>query len=105
MADVYRAPLDDMRFVLNELVDLDRLTEVEAFKTATPDLVDQVLQSAARFAEEVVGPLNQIGDQQGVRLENGVVRMPDGFITNMLTRVGPQSTATPNMEVRDFLGR
>ena len=80
MADVYRAPLDDMRFVLNELVDLDRLTEVEAFKTATPDLVDQVLQSAARFAEEVVGPLNQIGDQQGVRLENGVVRMPDGFI-------------------------
>ena len=80
MADVYRAPLDDMRFVLNELVDLDRITEVEAFKIASPDLVDQVLQSAAKFAEEVVGPLNQIGDQQGVRLENGVVRMPDGFI-------------------------
>ena len=56
------------------------LTEVEAFKIASPDLVDQVLQSAAKFAEEVVGPLNQIGDQQGVRLENGVVRMPDGFI-------------------------
>ena len=80
MADVYRAPLDDMRFVLNEMVDLDQLTEIEAFNTATPDLVDHVLQTAAKFAEEVVGPLNQIGDQQGVRFENGVVRMPDGFM-------------------------
>ena len=80
MADHYRAPLDDMRFVLNELVDLDRLAEVGAFETATPDLVDQVLEEAAKFAEKVVAPLNQAGDQQGVRLENGVVRMPDGFV-------------------------
>ena len=54
MADHYRAPLDDMRFVLNELVDLDRLAEVGAFETATPDLVDQVLEEAAKFAEKVV---------------------------------------------------
>ena len=80
MADHYLAPLDDMRFVLNELVDLDRLAEVEAFETATPDLVDQILKEAAKFAEEIVAPLNQVGDQQGVRLENGVVRMPDGFV-------------------------
>ena len=80
MADHYLAPLDDMRFVLNELVDLDRLAEVEAFETATPDLVDQILKEAAKFAEEIVAPLNQVGDRQGVRLENGVVRMPDGFV-------------------------
>ncbi len=80
MVDTYKAPLEDMRFVLHELLDLDRLTEIEAFEGTTPDLIDQILEEAAKFAEEVVAPLNQVGDQQGVRLENGVVRMPDGFV-------------------------
>ncbi|SVE40563.1 uncharacterized protein METZ01_LOCUS493417, partial [marine metagenome] len=77
MADRYSAPLGDMRFVLNHLVDLKRLAEVEAFKMVTPELMDQVLEEAARFAEDVVSPLNQVGDRQGVSLENGVVRMPE----------------------------
>mgnify|MGYP001203250890 CR=1 FL=1 len=79
MADRYSAPLGDMRFVLNHLVDLKRLAEVEAFKMVTPELMDQVLEEAAKFAEDVVAPLNQVGDRQGVSLENGVVRMPEGF--------------------------
>ena len=79
MADKYSAPLGDMRFVLNHLVDLKRLAEVEAFKMVTPDLMNQVLEEAARFAEDVVAPLNQVGDLQGVQLHNGVVSMPEGF--------------------------
>ncbi len=54
MVDTYKAPLEDMRFVLHELLDLDRLTEIEAFEGTTPDLIDQILEEAAKFAEEVV---------------------------------------------------
>ena len=79
MADRYRAPLDDIRFVLEKMIKFDQLTKIDAFQATTPDLVNQVLQTAAKFAEEVVAPLNQPGDRQGVRLENGVVLMPDGF--------------------------
>ena len=58
MADRYRAPLDDIRFVLDKMIKFDQLTKIDAFKATTPDLVNQVLQTAAKFAEEVVAPLN-----------------------------------------------
>ena len=69
-----------MTFVLNEMIDLDRLCAMETFREATPDLITQVLNGAAKFAEEAVAPLNPVGDRQGVQLENGIVRMPDGFV-------------------------
>ena len=80
MVDKYQAPLNDIRFVLNKVLDLEQLMQIEGFKTFTPDLIDQVLQTAAKFGEEVVAPLNQLGDQKGARIENGVVRVPDGFV-------------------------
>ncbi len=80
MATGYDAPVQDMRFVLNELIDLDRLSGVGDADGLSPDLVDQILDEAARFAREVLAPLNQSGDQQGAQLVNGVVRMPDGFV-------------------------
>jgi alkylation response protein AidB-like acyl-CoA dehydrogenase len=79
MADRYRAPLHDIKFVLNKMIRSDQLAEIATPNTVSPDLVNQILESAAKFAEEAVAPLNQIGDRQGVRLENGVVLMPDGF--------------------------
>jgi acyl-CoA dehydrogenase len=76
----YRAPIDDIRFVLNELAGLPRLTAtVAAYQSATPDVVDSILVEAAKLAGEVIGPLNRSGDLKGVELRDGRVRVPDGF--------------------------
>lgn len=76
---VYQAPLRDMRFVLHELFDEREFGGAEAFAEFTPDLVDAVLEEAARMAQEVLLPLNASGDIEGCTLENGVVRTPAGF--------------------------
>ncbi len=75
----YRAPIADMRFALNDVIGLADIARLPGYEEATPDLVDAVLEEAAKLAGEVVGPLNRVGDQQGSVLENGVVRTPDGF--------------------------
>lgn len=76
---IYKAPLDDIRFVLNDVLHVDRLTALPGYEEITPDLVDQVLVEAARFCENELLPLNQSGDEQGCQWENGVVRTPAGF--------------------------
>ncbi|MEQ8701724.1 MAG: acyl-CoA dehydrogenase family protein, partial [Bauldia litoralis] len=75
----YRAPIADMRFALNDVVGLSEIARLPGYEEATPDLVDAVLEEAARLAGEVIGPLNKVGDEQGSVLENGVVRTPEGF--------------------------
>ena len=75
----YIAPLDDMRFVLRRLVGLDEVARLPGCEHATPDLVDQVLEEAGRFAANELAPLNASGDREGSRLENGVVFTPAGF--------------------------
>ncbi len=76
---VYSAPLDDMKFVMNELLQAETLTELPGFEEATPDLVDAVLEEAAKLCEEQFLPLNRGGDEEGCVYENGVVRLPKGF--------------------------
>ena len=76
---VYDAPLRDMRFLLDELTDAGRLRALPGCEEVTPELTGPVLEEAARFAREVLLPLNQTGDAEGCRLENGVVRTPAGF--------------------------
>ncbi|MDE2410720.1 MAG: acyl-CoA dehydrogenase C-terminal domain-containing protein [Sphingomonadales bacterium] len=76
---VYQAPLRDMRFVAHELHAGDGFEVGEAHAEFTPDLVDAVLEEAARLAQEVLLPLNRSGDIEGCTLENGVVRTPKGF--------------------------
>jgi alkylation response protein AidB-like acyl-CoA dehydrogenase len=75
----YDAPLRDMRFVLHELFADDEFGGIEAFSEFTPDLLDAVLEEAARVARDVLLPLNASGDEEGCVLENGVVRTPQGF--------------------------
>ena len=75
----YNAPLRDMRFVLHELHGYERLNKFPKFADATPDLVDSVLEEAAKLAAEVILPTNMTGDAEGCRLENGVVRTPAGY--------------------------
>jgi len=75
----YIAPLGDMNFAVNELAGLKELSKLPAFEHATDDLLDPVLEEASRFAREVLGPTNVIGDQQGCSVENGVVKVPSEF--------------------------
>ena len=73
----YAAPLDDIRFCLNELFDYEgRVASLPGYEDATPDLVDAVLEEAAKFCVNELLPLNRSGDEEGCTFENGVVRMP-----------------------------
>ena len=75
----YRAPIRDMQFVLKELAGLDEVIQLPGCEEASADVVDAILEEAARFAEEVLSPLNASGDRQGARFEAGQVTMPAGF--------------------------
>jgi len=76
---IYTAPLDDMKFVLRELFAGDRATPLPGTEELGDDLVDAVLEEAARFSASVLAPLNGSGDAEGCLYENGVVRTPQGF--------------------------
>jgi 3-(methylthio)propanoyl-CoA dehydrogenase len=75
----YTAPVDDLRFVLEQLVGYDRLAALPGHADVSDELVGAVLEEAAKFAGGVLAPLNVVGDRQGSRFENGVVRTPDGW--------------------------
>ncbi|MGM0693373.1 MAG: acyl-CoA dehydrogenase [Pseudomonadota bacterium] len=75
----YAAPVRDVCFVLEEMLEHGSLA-LPGFEEASPDLVEAVLEEAARLAGEVWAPLNASGDRQGCRLHDGQVRVPDGFI-------------------------
>ncbi|HTW33223.1 MAG TPA: acyl-CoA dehydrogenase C-terminal domain-containing protein [Rhizomicrobium sp.] len=76
---VYRAPLDDYRFVMQELLEVEKHRDLPQFEDLSPETIDDVLTNAAKFCEEVLQPLNQSGDEEGCHFENGVVRTPKGF--------------------------
>lgn len=76
----YKAPVRDMKFVLHEVLSAEpQLAAMPAFEGVTSDLIDTVLDEAAKLAETQYAPLNRSGDEQGCRFSNGVVNTPDGF--------------------------
>ncbi len=76
----FRVDLDEVAFNLRQVADLDGLAKLEEFEHVEPDVVDQLLAEAARFAEEVIAPLNRVGDTEGARrLDDGSVATPTGF--------------------------
>ena len=75
----YIPPVQDMRFALDTMVGLESIAALPGYEDASAELVDAVLEEAARLATEVIAPVNQEGDQQGAVFENGVVRTPDAF--------------------------
>jgi len=74
----YTAPVDDMQFLLHEVLEVSR-SEVPGYDELEPDFTRAVLEEAGKISSEVLAPLNMVGDQEGCRLENGVVRTPTGF--------------------------
>lgn len=76
----YKAPLKDIDFVLNDVLDLQsHYKTLPCGEDASPDMVDAIINECAKFCENVLSPLNQTGDQQGCRFEDGQVITPDGF--------------------------
>ncbi|WP_416914619.1 MAG: acyl-CoA dehydrogenase [Roseicyclus sp.] len=75
----YRAPIAEFEFLLAHVAGFDRVAAVPRFAEATPDTVRALLSEAGRICEEVLAPLNAVGDRQPSRLENGVVRTPPGY--------------------------
>ncbi|WP_299400013.1 acyl-CoA dehydrogenase C-terminal domain-containing protein [Pelagibius sp.] len=76
----YSAPLDDIRFVLYDLLDYDgRVASLPGYEEAGRELADAVIEEGAKFCENELLPLNQPGDEEGCTFENGVVRTPKGF--------------------------
>ncbi|HET6907580.1 MAG TPA: acyl-CoA dehydrogenase C-terminal domain-containing protein [Rhodanobacteraceae bacterium] len=82
MTTHYTAPLADVRFALYDLLDVEKLfAKLPGCEALNRELVDAVLEEAARFSQSVLAPLNQTGDQQGCIFDkaNASVRTPEGF--------------------------
>ena len=75
----YKAPLREYNFLLYELLGIQQYSNLPGFADASEDLVRAILEEAAKLTEEVLQPLNQVGDREGCKLENGVVTTPTGF--------------------------
>ena len=76
---VYKAPLENMKFVLHDVLNAGQLADLPGYDQATPDMIDQILEGGAQICEEVLFPLNQSGDEEGCHFDNGVVTTPKGF--------------------------
>ena len=75
----YKAPIRDMQFVLKELAGLDEIAKLPGCEEVSAELVDQVLEEAAKFAGGVLSPLNKSADKEGSQWNNGAVTTPKGF--------------------------
>jgi len=75
----YAAPLADIKFVLENIAELGKVTALPVFAEATPDLVDSILEEAAKIAADTLAPLNQVGDSDGAKLVDGKVVVSPGW--------------------------
>ncbi|MCB1614935.1 MAG: acyl-CoA dehydrogenase C-terminal domain-containing protein [Pseudomonadales bacterium] len=76
----YKAPLRDMQFVINDLLEMEQhYRSLTGCTELSADTLNAIIESGAQFSQEVLAPLNRVGDEQGCHFENGKVTTPDGF--------------------------
>lgn len=74
----YTAPVKDMQFLLHDLLKISE-TDIKGYADLDRSFTEAVLDEAAKVAQDILAPLNAVGDTEGCKLENGVVRTPKGF--------------------------
>ncbi|MEM1110785.1 MAG: acyl-CoA dehydrogenase C-terminal domain-containing protein [Pseudomonadota bacterium] len=76
----YKAPLRDISFAMNELLEAEQLFQtLPGYEEATRDLMDAIVEEGAKFAEQILSPLNQSGDEEGCTWSEEGVKTPEGF--------------------------
>ena len=75
----YFAPLDDLSFIIDDVLKIQELFSLADFRHANLTLVHDILISAARLAEEKISPINSIGDTEGAKLVDGRVSLPSEY--------------------------
>ncbi|RLA45403.1 MAG: acyl-CoA dehydrogenase [Gammaproteobacteria bacterium] len=76
----YKAPTRDISFVVNEVLESEKLYQtLPGYEEATADLMDAIVEEGAKFAEQVLSPLNQSGDEEGCHWSEDEVKTPAGF--------------------------
>ena len=77
---LYKAPVEDYRFLLNDVFHVERYADLPGYSDLSPELIDATLAEAAKLCEQVLAPLNRVGDTEGcTRHEDGSVTTPKGF--------------------------
>ena len=80
MAVAFKAPVKDIVFGYEVVETYDVISKIPAFSDFNEDIVIPTMEECAKFAEEVLAPINAIGDQQGATIKDGKVTMPKEFI-------------------------
>ncbi len=74
----YHPPLEDFNFILHHFLEIEK-EDIKGYNDLLPEFTKTVFEEAGKLAKEVISPSNKDGDEQGCKLENGVVRTPDSF--------------------------
>ena len=76
----YIPPVDDISFLLGEVFDFDaQMAALSGYEGVNTELITSILEEGGRFCAKVLEPLNRPGDEEGCRLENGLVTTPKGI--------------------------
>jgi len=78
---MYQAPVRDLRFVLDELLGVASLATLPRYHEFSSELAASVIDEAARFAQDVLAPINRVGDSVGASFRDGAVQMPAQFVS------------------------
>jgi len=77
---IYKAPIDNIKFILHDVLKADQLSNLPGFEDFSLDLADQIIEEGAKICEDILFPLNWTGDQEGCMYKDNQVTTPKGFI-------------------------
>ncbi len=75
----YEAPIKDIEYLINSVFKINNYSNLDRFKKINPEITTMILEEASKFTQNVLLPLNQSGDSEGCKFEEGDVKTPDGF--------------------------